>query len=416
MQMLDYKNPLSWLYQAAIHGTTLTDNLQFWNTCTHGSFFFWPWHRMYLYWWEKIIRVMADDDTWALPYWNWTSNPTLPAVFRNPDSVLYTPNRAPGWNDGTASFPAQDVDYSSAFSHVAFGLMGDNNPDGATGYIESSPHDVVHGDIGGWMGSKKTSAMDPIFYLHHANMDRLWNLWLAQLGGRVDPLNNTEWTSQKFGFFNESGNQVHTTSCDVLRASQQLGYTYEGEPPQVNEYCFQLVLPYYEICEICLLIHFPPIDLGEETQRVSVGPIEQIFLEAIRNNQDVVLKLNDVFTERQPGATWAVYVNLPSTAEPSPQSPFYVGSIGFFSSGIVSEGHHSEGHPFEPVQFTFNINRAFLASPNAVPLTVTFVATGILINGKPSKPLVRSTVHIGGAQMGILKVTQVPPAPHKAVP
>jgi len=37
-----------------------------------GLDFFFSWHRMYLYWFERIVRRMSGDDTWALPYWNWT--------------------------------------------------------------------------------------------------------------------------------------------------------------------------------------------------------------------------------------------------------------------------------------------------------------------------------------------------------
>lgn len=48
MQSLPNNNPLSWAYQAAIHGTLLSPPLTAWNTCEHGTDFFWSWHRMYL--------------------------------------------------------------------------------------------------------------------------------------------------------------------------------------------------------------------------------------------------------------------------------------------------------------------------------------------------------------------------------
>lgn len=40
MKALPVTNKTSWQYQAAIHGTTLTNNLPSWNSCTHGSQFF----------------------------------------------------------------------------------------------------------------------------------------------------------------------------------------------------------------------------------------------------------------------------------------------------------------------------------------------------------------------------------------
>ncbi|HEY4640685.1 MAG TPA: tyrosinase family protein, partial [Thermoanaerobaculia bacterium] len=54
MQALPATNPLSWSYQAAIHGTTVSGSHPAWNTCQHGTIWFWAWHRMYLYWFERI--------------------------------------------------------------------------------------------------------------------------------------------------------------------------------------------------------------------------------------------------------------------------------------------------------------------------------------------------------------------------
>src|SRR2546421_12928998 len=44
MQALPATNPLSWSYQAAIHGTTLSGMQTAWNSCEHGTDFFWSSH------------------------------------------------------------------------------------------------------------------------------------------------------------------------------------------------------------------------------------------------------------------------------------------------------------------------------------------------------------------------------------
>src|SRR6266853_2363273 len=44
MQTLPTSNPLSWAYQAAVHGTVLSGSYTAWNTCEHGTEFFWSWH------------------------------------------------------------------------------------------------------------------------------------------------------------------------------------------------------------------------------------------------------------------------------------------------------------------------------------------------------------------------------------
>jgi len=122
MRALPTNDPLSWDYQAAIHGTVIMPTLAGWNSCEHGTYFFWSWHRMYLYWFERIIRKMSADNSWSLPYWNWTSKSErqIPPMFRDPASELYTSNRDSAMNDGTGSLPDTDVDYSSSFSLTDF--------------------------------------------------------------------------------------------------------------------------------------------------------------------------------------------------------------------------------------------------------------------------------------------------------
>src|SRR5215469_7939883 len=104
MKALPTTNPLSWDYQAAIHGTTLSGSHTAWNTCEHGTHFFWSWHRMYLYWFERIIRKMSGDSSWALPFWDYNSpsQRSLPVPFRDSSSELYLLNRGTGWNSGAA--------------------------------------------------------------------------------------------------------------------------------------------------------------------------------------------------------------------------------------------------------------------------------------------------------------------------
>ena len=64
-------NPLGWSKQANIHR----------NFCPHGNWFFLPWHRAYLHYFEDICRKLSGIEEFALPYWDWTRNPQIPAAF-----------------------------------------------------------------------------------------------------------------------------------------------------------------------------------------------------------------------------------------------------------------------------------------------------------------------------------------------
>jgi hypothetical protein len=59
MQSRPPSDPTSWIYQANIHGTFDSPLLPDWATCQHGTFFFLSWHRMYLYYFESILRAAS---------------------------------------------------------------------------------------------------------------------------------------------------------------------------------------------------------------------------------------------------------------------------------------------------------------------------------------------------------------------
>ena len=75
-------DPTSWSYQAAIHGTIKEPEKEAWNQCQHQSFFFLSWHRMYLYYFERILRKASGDPNFTLPYWNY-SNESERAISRS---------------------------------------------------------------------------------------------------------------------------------------------------------------------------------------------------------------------------------------------------------------------------------------------------------------------------------------------
>jgi len=124
MKARSANDPTSWAYQAAIHGSNVSPEKAAWNQCQHQSFFFLSWHRMYLYYFERILRVASEDPEFTLPYWNY-SDPderAIPAAFRTPansSNPLYVQDRNPGVNEGFA-VPASATDYEAAFEYDNF--------------------------------------------------------------------------------------------------------------------------------------------------------------------------------------------------------------------------------------------------------------------------------------------------------
>ncbi len=247
MKALPGDDPRSWTYQAAIHGTTAdvpSSLANFLAQCEHGSSFFLPWHRMYLFILERIVAAqiasIGGPAGWTLPYWNYSrdagSRP-LPLGFRAPTvsdgsaNGLYVEERAPGVNDGAAVLQDEDVDLGAALNAPGTtGLAGFFGPRPAThaggtfGMVEGTVHNAVHVALGGdsgLMANPDFAALDPIFWLHHANIDRLWAVWLGRASSNRN-LDSAYWLKGvPFQFHDATGTVVTMTSADVLDPRRQ---------------------------------------------------------------------------------------------------------------------------------------------------------------------------------------------------
>lgn len=161
-------DPNSWSYWTNIHI----------NRCPHGIAYFLSWHRGYLYYFERQLRLVSGDSRLVLPYWDYYSYATLPAEFTNASSTnpLYVARLNTNVRQALTLAP-----FSSALVNFQRGLNNAFEP-----VLESAPHNPVHDIIGNVMATMR-SPTDPIFWLHHANVDRLWAAWINAGGGRQMP-------------------------------------------------------------------------------------------------------------------------------------------------------------------------------------------------------------------------------------
>ena len=86
-------------YQGIVDQTAPDATAQaIWATCQHSppgqQANFFGWHRMYLYYYERVLRWAAGDSTLRLPYWDYTdpSQVTLPGAFQDTTSSSTTPS------------------------------------------------------------------------------------------------------------------------------------------------------------------------------------------------------------------------------------------------------------------------------------------------------------------------------------
>jgi tyrosinase len=240
---------ISWASFAALHG-----NASGFNECPHGNWYFLPWHRAFILMYERTVRQLTGHSDFALPYWDWTNNRQLPAAFTQPTfngraNSLFEPQRDASPTDSlTDEIVGQNV-INTILGQTDFETFGTSRPNrngrvqdsldqswincefcGVSGTLEATPHNNVHNFVGGLMASSQ-SALDPIFMMHHCNIDRIWAVWNAP------PLNNQNssdplWTDMTFqqNFYNPDGS-FYSPKVSDLFTPETLGYTYGLPPP-----------------------------------------------------------------------------------------------------------------------------------------------------------------------------------------
>jgi len=216
MKALPSSDPRNWTNQARIHN----------DHCPHGNWLFLPWHRAYLLYFERICRQLSGMADFALPYWNWSLTPSVPAPFWGGGSSnpLFDSTRIATATSVASSTNVGATVLSSILAETNFETFGSysigaSEPQRPTippkyGRLEGTPHNYIHGFVGGDMGAFM-SPLDPIFWLHHNMIERCWVQWNFDLNHLNT--NDSAWLDREFTeFCDENGNPVRVTARTAL--------------------------------------------------------------------------------------------------------------------------------------------------------------------------------------------------------
>ena len=420
MQTLPATNPKSWAYQAAIHDFAastpqspplppVAEQRRFWRQCQHFCWFFLPWHRMYLLHFERIVAATIKDlqgpANWALPYWNYSdaTNPqarVLPPAFREarlPDgsaNPLRIDERDAG-NDGAPVGDPEDVEVCDALRKrrfVAQSAGGDPGFGGGAssfnhgggfgmiaGEVERVPHGSMHVAVGGFMSRFDTAGLDPLFWLHHANIDRLWEVWRRRSPANTDPTQPLWLTGVAFPFHDEAGQAVtHTSSQVVNLAAPLLDYKYED----VSNPCVGLEAPEPEVAVSdrrpeMVGATFEPVQLGAGASRTEIAMSDPSgpMLEAVAGTPDVYLNLENITGAGKP-MKYAVYLNVPDGDDPADHPELFAGILPMF--GLAETSQRDTEHAGSGLHYTLDITPVVRQLQmrnawNAATVQVTFV-------------------------------------------
>ncbi|KAI3809641.1 hypothetical protein L1987_19237 [Smallanthus sonchifolius] len=267
MRDLPEDHPHSFNSQAKIHCaycnggyTQVESNFPDIDIQIHNSWLFFPFHRWYLYFYERILGKLINDPTFALPYWKWDEPKGMPIPemfvaekingkanplydgYRNaahvqdrlvdldydgtdkdiPDQTQVACNLSTVYRDlvrnGVDTISFFGGEYVAGDSPVA-------NNDPSVGSVEAGSHTAVHRWVGDPtqpngedMGNFYSAGYDPSFYIHHSNVDRMWKLW-KELGrdypGHVEPT-EPDWLNASYVFYDENEDLVRVYNKDCV--------------------------------------------------------------------------------------------------------------------------------------------------------------------------------------------------------
>jgi len=327
----DASDPRGWLAVANTHRDFCPNPMNA-PKQMHYCYWFIAWHRAYISVTERKIRAISGDDSFSYPYWNWSSDRHIPQAFARAGSSLsnavrYTPPRRLQ-DDEVDYFPGDPVrgPYGVAALYDArkfeartraqiprsFGGIARPNAAGAydNNRLEGTPHGPVHVYVGGWsdrgdtgdMTDFATAGRDPIFFAHHGNLDRLWEIWRQDPARKATEPTSDAFLNHRFVFTWIDGTPIEVPMSDVLDTTK-LGYVYDS----LDVFRTAPVGPMASAESAESASSRPPA-IGRQTLHVPVQP--EI---APDENERKLLEITDVEAPTQP-MTVSVFVKPASAA------------------------------------------------------------------------------------------------------
>jgi hypothetical protein len=356
-----------------------------WATCEHFSPHFLSWHRIALYFFERVLREASGDPNFALPYWDYTNDGTDPVDPANSPGLFPRDFAFERLNtsSGTIDNPLFERRRTAGLGREVQLNIFDTNADSTLNLSEFSEfqttldgglHGFIHCAVGNiclapFMGIIPFSANDPIFWVHHANIDRLWECWTTRNGRDANPTNDRDWMKKKFRFVDEKGRLVTMKVSELFDPEGRIDYEYDNvsqcfrtEPPaetmavalqepgkeRISAKISKTTIATTSEVEIDQMDQEVP--LAQSTEKGAREAQLSAVQPSVVSPSKAVLRLKGVRAEKPPGASVSVFLT-----DHQGKNREFVGVLGFFGQF----GHSHKAHVRDADKggdFTFDVS------------------------------------------------------------
>jgi tyrosinase len=340
----------NWLNQANIHR----------DFCPHQNWFFFPWHRVYLYEFEKICQKLTGESHFGLPYWNWCADGHVPDGYldNTGSNALYDPTRTVSTSSiadaNSVGLAVVDPFCSEPdFELFAGGATNSLRQRVSFGNIEATPHNYIHGGfIRGNMADIGKAARDPIFYNHHCMVDLCW--YERNITRNLPNTNDTNWMNFNFAnnFCDADGNLIpdisplaallmpilsyrYETGIDATGPAPHMTFKNEAELKKAEEIIKKGAETKMQVKERFALKKSVPLST-ERTASETIGVNTENFSRILTTDvkERVILAIKRLSDPPGNSIFLRVFINKEDAGKDTPTNdPHYAGSFYFFTHG-----------------------------------------------------------------------------------
>ena len=394
---------------------------------------FLPWHRLYLYYYELTLRKYSGTETFALPYWDYFDYPADDPKYQPPNlwlpplvtaggsianNTFYDELRTLWLNEQKISMTPDNASAKDAFAEPTF-------LDFST-VLEGVPHGAMHCAAGngcaaphiGWV---PVAGNDPVFYMHHTNIDRLWQCWMNQKanGATIDLAwakanlgMPDSWYAISYDFADQNGNRVTRTIADAfspevmaVHYAEEVNCRIDSTPTEQLPTAEAMAAVDDEMAGADMVMMSGKIDLTTRSLRVDMRPETQLLQQNQKATMDLLesvgtvssgvwLVLENIMVKEAPAYTYNVYIS--SKAQPEKRA--LVTRFSFFGFGDHGAQAHEGPSSLGTRRYYLNDDILEIGITSTEDIAVQFEPTNA-VTGEPMDQDGKSLISIDSVRL-----------------